>query len=105
MPFWTRRKPAKESTPASDTGKVQPAKKKPKTSPPSPLEVKLLAMEGLEAGLSASQVAEIVGVTETTISTWRKKILLNLRYLKKPRREPWFRGFTGTRLPLDHGHQ
>ena len=73
MPFWTRRKTAKESTPAADTGKVQPATKKPKTGHPSPLEVKLLAMEALEAGLSASQVAEIVGVTETTISAWRKQ--------------------------------
>ena len=52
MPFWRRRKTRKESTPAVNSGKVQPAKKKPKTSPPSPLEVKLLAMEALEAGLS-----------------------------------------------------
>lgn len=73
MPFWTRRKTAKERTPAADTGKVQPSKKKPKTGPPSPLEVKLLAMEGIEAGLTASQVAEIVGVTETTICAWRKQ--------------------------------
>ncbi len=73
MPFWTRRKTAKESTPAADTGKVQPAKKKPRPGSPSPLEVKLLAMEGLEAGLSGSQVAEIVGVTETTICAWRKQ--------------------------------
>jgi len=43
MPFWTRRKTAKENTPATDTGKVQPARKKPgsfseekQSTPPTP---------------------------------------------------------------------
>jgi transposase InsO family protein len=42
-------------------------------SPPAPLEVKLLVMEALETDLSVKDVAEIVGVTDTTISAWRKQ--------------------------------
>jgi len=73
MPFWNRKNTSKESTPACDTGKVQKAKAPVKRNPASPLEVKLLAMEALETGLTTNQVAEIVGVTDTTIKAWRKQ--------------------------------
>ena len=60
MPFWTRHKTRKESTPAGDTGQVQPARAHQKLNPPAPLEVKLLAMEALDSDLTVKEAAEIV---------------------------------------------
>ncbi len=40
--------------------------------PAVPLEVKLLAVEALAAGLKAAEVGELVGVTEKSVHKWRK---------------------------------
>jgi transposase InsO family protein len=39
----------------------------------TPLEVKLLALEALQNGLTRSEVAEIIGVAAVTIGAWQKK--------------------------------
>jgi transposase InsO family protein len=72
MAFWNRTKKAAAVLPA-DAGQVGKSKKAVKRSPPVAMEVKLLAIEALESELSASDVAEIVGVAETTLSTWRRQ--------------------------------
>jgi len=73
MSFWNKPKQAKSKTAATDTGKVQPARKTTGRRSPVPLEVKLLAMEALEADLTVKQVAEIIGVAGVTVSAWRKQ--------------------------------
>ena len=54
------------------TGQVQKRKKSVKRSPPVAMEVKILALEALESGLSANEVGELVGVGFGTIHKWRK---------------------------------
>jgi len=54
-----------------DSGEVSPGKRTIKRSPPVAMEVKLLALEGLEAGLSAEEVGELAGVGAGTIQKWR----------------------------------
>jgi transposase-like protein len=73
MSFWNRRKRG-SSTPISpgDRGRAQKTKKSIKRSPPVAMEVKVLALEALEAGLSAQEVGELVGVGSGTIHKWRK---------------------------------
>ncbi|MCK4415298.1 MAG: transposase [Candidatus Eisenbacteria sp.] len=44
-----------------------------KRSPPVALEVKLVAVEALEAGLAAQDIAEVVGVVEGTLGSWRRQ--------------------------------
>ena len=73
MPFWSRRKGKAEQTGSTDTGRVQKPKRTVKRSPPVALEVKLLAMEALQSDLSLSDVAEVIGVTDTTLSKWRQQ--------------------------------
>jgi len=78
--FWKRKGKSKKSKKAAakksdqpaDTGKAQKAKKKIKRSPPAPLEIKILAVQALEAGLSSGEVSELAGVSSTTICNWRK---------------------------------
>lgn len=72
MSFWNRRKKGESAVPV-DSGQVRAAKKEIKRSPPVAMEVKVLAIEALESGLSTKDVAEIVGVTDTTLSTWRQQ--------------------------------
>ena len=72
MSFW-KRKQTKQQTPPADTGQVQPAKKVTRRSPPVPLEVKLLALEALQTGLTIKEVAGIIGVSGVTLSNWRKQ--------------------------------
>ena len=38
-----------------------------------PMEVKLLALEALQTGLTKAEVADIVGVAPITVSSWQKK--------------------------------
>jgi transposase InsO family protein len=73
MSFWKRRKsgPSK-SISRGDRGRAQKAKKSIKRSPPVPMEVKILAIEALDSGLSADEVGELVGVGSGTIHKWRK---------------------------------
>jgi len=54
-----------------DSGQVSKAKRTIKRSPPVAMEVKLLALEGLEAGLSAEEVGELAGVGASTVQKWR----------------------------------
>jgi transposase InsO family protein len=73
MSFWKRKKPSSDEGPGpDDAGQAQKAKKKSKRSPPVAMEVKILAIEALESGLSASEVGELVGVGPSTIHTWRR---------------------------------
>jgi transposase InsO family protein len=73
MSFWKRKR--QDSGSASlpdDAGQVQKPKKTVKRSPPVAMEVKILAIEALESGLSANEVGELVGVGSGTIHKWRK---------------------------------
>ena len=72
MRFW-KRKPKKQQTPPPDTGQVQPAKASRRRSPPAAMEVKLLAIEALEAGANRKDVAKIIGVGAGTGSNWHKQ--------------------------------
>jgi transposase InsO family protein len=57
----------------ADTGRAQKAKKTIKRVPPVAMEVKVLAIEALVAGLSAEDVGELIGVSSTTIHNWRSQ--------------------------------
>ena len=48
MRFWKRSTRREESTPAADTGQVEPARPRGRRSPPVAMEVKLLAIEAPE---------------------------------------------------------
>ena len=69
MSFWRRNK---QAVSAADSGRVQKAKKTIKRSPPVAMEVKILALDALDSGLSAIEVGELVGVGPGTIHKWRK---------------------------------
>ena len=71
MSFWRLGKGKAEQLGSADAGQVQKAKRTVKRSPAVALEVKLLAMEALQSDLSLGDVAEIIGVTDTTLSKWR----------------------------------
>jgi hypothetical protein len=62
MSIWSFRKKAKEPT---NTSQAQKSKKTVKRSPPVAMEVKVLVVEALEAGLSAEEVEKEknVGIT------------------------------------------
>ena len=73
MSFWKRSKQVSGSAPrASDASRVQKAKRTIKRSTTVAMEVKILALEALDAGLSAMEVGELVGVGSGTIHSWRK---------------------------------
>jgi transposase InsO family protein len=57
----------------ADTGRAQKTKKTIKRVPPVAMEVKVLAIEALVAGLSAEEVGELIGVSSTTIHKWRSQ--------------------------------
>ncbi len=70
MSFWKRKKQSFDLGPsAGDAGQ---AKRTIKRSPPLAMEVKILALEALDSGLSAIEVGELVGVGSGTIHKWRK---------------------------------
>jgi transposase InsO family protein len=73
MAFWNRGNKGARPSPAVEAGQVTKPRKSVKRSPPVALEVKLLAIEALESELSTADVAEIVGVAETTLSAWRRQ--------------------------------
>ena len=67
MSFWKRKNQSSDSAfSAGDAGKVQKAKRTIKRSPPLAMEVKILALEALDSGLSAIEVGELVGVGSGT---------------------------------------
>jgi len=72
MGFWKRGKSRRKASHPSEVGAMPVAESVVKRSQPMPLEVKLLAMEALESDLTPQDVGELVGVTDTTITTWRK---------------------------------
>jgi transposase InsO family protein len=72
MSFWKRKKSSDVGPSAGDAGQVQKAKRTIKRSPPLAMEVKILALEALDSGLSAIEVGELVGVGSGTIHKWRK---------------------------------
>ena len=69
--WWNRKKTSAEAKP-EPTEKKNAAK--PTTSRPKrravPLEVKILAMEACESGLERGEVANLAGVSKTTIDNW-----------------------------------
>ena len=69
MSSWKRSKQAPSS---ANTGRVQKAKKTIKRSPPVAMAGKILGLEGLDSGLSAIEVGELVGVGSGTIHRWRQ---------------------------------
>lgn len=71
MSFWRRVK--RDSGQSADTGRAQRTKRSVKRFPPVAMEVKVLAIEALEVGLSAQEVGELVGVGSGTIHKWRKE--------------------------------
>ena len=63
MSFWRRKKQSfGPGLSAGDAGQVRKAKRTIKRSPPLAMEVKILALEALDSGLSAMEVGELVGV-------------------------------------------
>jgi transposase InsO family protein len=73
MSFWRRKRQSfGPGLSAGDAGQVQKAKRTIKRSPPLAMEVKILALEALDSGLSAMEVGELVGVGSGTIHKWRK---------------------------------
>lgn len=73
MSFWSKRERPQAPTPAADAGKAEPARAVAHRSPPVPLEVKLLAMQALEADLTTKEVATIIGAAAVTVANWRKQ--------------------------------
>ncbi len=70
MSLWSFRKKAKAPT---DAVRAEKSKKTIKRSPPVAMEVKVLAIEALEAGLSAEEVGELAGVSPATVQKWRSQ--------------------------------
>jgi transposase InsO family protein len=70
MSRWSFRKKAKTGAGASQPEK---SKKTLKRSPPVAMEVKVLAIEALEAGLSAEEVGELAGVIPGTVKKWHSQ--------------------------------
>ncbi len=74
MLFWKSKK--KDEEVDSEAGKKSGAEgKKGRVRFPGrgvPLEVKLLAMDALAAGLSLTEVGDLIGVTDTSVHNWRK---------------------------------
>jgi len=73
MAFWSRGKRQRQVVEPADAGQVQKSRKTVKRSPPVALEVKLVAIEALESGLAAPDIAEVVGVAEGTLGKWRRQ--------------------------------
>ena len=80
MAFWKRKKrPKKKKTQKQDQQSCAQKKEKQDASASQSgrkkprfvaLEIKLLAMEGMEAGLESRDLAKIIGVSRQTIDSW-----------------------------------
>ena len=68
MAFFKRQRKRTSRVIAKDTGPAKPVKKR-RTFP---TVVKLLAVDALEAGLSQTEVSEIVGAGASTLAKWRR---------------------------------
>ncbi len=72
MSFFRKRK--KRSKPAREA-ETTATVKHPKKRKVTPVEVKLLAIDALKAGISASEVCELIGVSSSALGKWRKLYL------------------------------
>jgi len=70
MGLFNRNK-SRPETPPEQPHRAAPARRRKATL--LPLEVKLLALDALQNGLTQAEVAEIIGVSPVTIASWRKK--------------------------------
>jgi len=69
MSFLRKRKKRKRPAPEAETiAPVKHAKKRKVT----PVEVKLLAIDALKAGIASSEVCELIGVSNSALGKWRK---------------------------------
>ena len=73
MSFWKRSKREGEVCRAADSGQVQRARRSSSRSPAVAMEVKLLAIEALESGAEKRDVAEVIGVHPSTLTSWYKQ--------------------------------
>ena len=69
MSFLRRGK--KRKRPASEV-EITPPVKHPKKRKITPVEVKLLAIDALKAGIPSSEVCELIGVSNSALGKWRK---------------------------------
>jgi transposase InsO family protein len=73
MRFWKRSTRKEETSRSSETGAVEPARTKGRRTSPVALEVKLLAIEAVEGGAETRDVARVIGVHSSTLSSWHKQ--------------------------------
>jgi transposase-like protein len=69
MSFLRKRKKRKRPAPEAET--IAPVKY-PKKRKATPVEVKLLAIDALKAGIPSSEVCELIGVSHSALGKWRK---------------------------------
>jgi len=68
--FWQKkREKSKKKVVASSP---ESGKKRKVRGPSVAMEVKLAAVDALASGLNASEVAELIGVSDTTVLKWRR---------------------------------
>jgi hypothetical protein len=61
----------KRAVAPADSDRGQEPKKAIRRAPPVALEVKLLAMEALEAGMTAQEIGDLLSLSASTIHNWR----------------------------------
>lgn len=71
MSFWRKRKKKSVSTSVASDRETRTVKKRKVL----PVEVKLLAIDAVEAGLTCAEVCELVGVSNSALANWRKLYL------------------------------
>ena len=71
MAFWSRKKKKEQREPSAES-RPRARRSRARKTRFLPLEVKLLALEALVAGLSPGAVAELAGVSPSTVSSWRR---------------------------------
>ena len=69
MSFLRKRK--KRKRPALEAETTAPGKHRKKRKV-TPVEVKLLAIDALKAGITSSEVCELIGVSNAALGKWRK---------------------------------
>ena len=69
MGFWKKRRKADKATEERPAKGKRSKKRKRRIAP---VEVKIMAMEALESGLTVTEVAALAGVSTTSVHKWRK---------------------------------
>ena len=78
MGFWSKKKKGAEQERAEELPALPPVREDKKRRSPrrkrgiAPLEVKLVAVKAVDAGLLIREVAELADVSTTTVSNWVK---------------------------------